>query len=316
MTPDQATQTHSQHVLAVHSGALGDVVLFGRILEALRTDVTLVAGREKAQLLHGLMVADDTRDFELMPMQELFTDEPLEDCRLPKLLGQTDRLISCFAAGNRLAEMRLAAACNARSAAFLPIRPDPDSSAHLVELWADMLGIPLDIGKLRAWTVPHTWRAGAAARLEKAGVDPSKPYAIIQPGSGSPSKCWPLERFLELATSLSEQTQVVFLFGPVEGEQWPKETLRLVSSSYTCLANVPLHAVTGILAGAALYVGNDSGVTHVSGAIGTPTVAIFGSSNPRHFAPLGPRVQLVIGRSMDEVPVDAVLEGAREANPS
>jgi len=86
-----------QSVLAVHPGALGDVILFGRLLSMLPGPITLVTGREKGELLAGVGVVRKVLDFDALPMHEAFTDTPLSQCRLPKLLGRHRRLISCFA---------------------------------------------------------------------------------------------------------------------------------------------------------------------------------------------------------------------------
>jgi hypothetical protein len=105
----------------------------------------LVAGGEKARLLAGLSVVGWALDFDSLPMHEIFT-EPGGPVRLPKLLGQYDRLVSCFAAGDARAQMRLAAACGAGEAAFLPIRPDESFQGHLLDLWCDLLGLQGDAG--------------------------------------------------------------------------------------------------------------------------------------------------------------------------
>ncbi len=54
-----------------------------------------------------------------------------------------------------------------------------------------------------------------------------------------------------------------------------------------------LHALATVLSRASLYVGNDSGVTHLAAALGVPTIALFGPTDPRSWAPVGPRVAIV-----------------------
>jgi heptosyltransferase III len=63
------------------------------------------------------------------------------------------------------------------------------------------------------------------------------------------------------------------------------------------------------LASARLYVGNDSGITHLAAAVGTPVVAIFGPSDPAIWAPRGERVSVVSGK-LEEITVDEVMEAA------
>ncbi len=317
--------TNQQSILAVHSGALGDVILFGRLIERLGGPVTLVAGGEKARLLVKLGVAAGALDFASLPMHEIFTDTPLTTCRLPARMGEHDRLISCFAAGDRRAEMRLAAACGARDAAFLPIRPPEGCAAHLVELWEDMLGLPTRELVFPAWTVPPNIIDAARERLCRSGLAAGRFFAI-HPGSGGVAKCWPIENFLELAEELGGGTacddavrrciptpsradyKPLFIFGPAELERWDAPVLDEIRRRYAVLESPDLATLAGVLKLAAGHVGNDSGVSHLAAAVGTPTIALFGASRPEHFAPLGPRVRIVAGKSIEEIGVTQVVE--------
>ena len=110
-----------ERTLGVHAGALGDVVLFAHLLARLDAEVTLAAGRAKAELLANMRrgaraVVACAIDFDALPLGELFADAPPEQCRLPGLLGRHERLVSCYPGeGDRRAQLRLAAACGARS---------------------------------------------------------------------------------------------------------------------------------------------------------------------------------------------------------
>ncbi|MCC6536652.1 MAG: hypothetical protein IT162_03820, partial [Bryobacterales bacterium] len=119
------------------------------------------------------------------------------------------------------------------------------------------------------------------------------------PYSGSARKNWPLDRFLELAARLN--VPPVFTAGPEE--ELP--------------AGVPQRRFDDVWAlaqwfgTAALYIGNDSGPTHLAAAAGTPVVAIFGPSDERVWAPAGARV--VRSRGADPWPgVDEVLAACVE----
>jgi hypothetical protein len=99
-------------------------------------------------------------------------------------------------------------------------------------------------------------------------------FAVIHPFSGSPRKNWPLERFREFAAHLSEQMPVHWCAGP--HEELP-EAVRFDD----------LYELASWLASACLYVGNDSGISHLAAAVGTPVLAIFVSTDPRIWAPRG-----------------------------
>jgi ADP-heptose:LPS heptosyltransferase len=103
---------------------------------------------------------------------------------------------------------------------------------------------------------------------------------------------------------------VVVLAGPADAE--PATALsRALGGLGARLANAPLADVVALLADARLYVGNDSGTSHVAAAVGAPTVAIFGPTRPARWAPRGPRVAVVeplarcpACRAADERPAD------------
>src|SRR4029453_7883602 len=76
---------------------------------------------------------------------------------------------------------------------------------------------------------------------------------------------------------------------------------------------LPLRTRGALLAHAGIYVGNDSGVTHLAAAFGAPTVALFGPSDAAIYSPVGDRVRVVCSPSatMDGLEVAPVIAAAR-----
>ncbi|HEY6548414.1 MAG TPA: glycosyltransferase family 9 protein [Vicinamibacteria bacterium] len=114
-------------------------------------------------------------------------------------------------------------------------------------------------------------------------------FLALHPGSGSARKNWPAERFVTLAGRLARDRPCLVIEGPAdEGVTLPFHASRAVFAR-----GLPLRALGGLLARAGLYVGNDSGVTHLAAAFGAPTLALFGPTDPQIWSPLGPRVRVV-----------------------
>ncbi len=292
-------------VLAVHPGALGDVILFGHLLQAVDADVMLVAGGEKARLLAGLGIARRALDFDALPMHEVFVipPRPMEQYLLPGLLGRHGRLVSCFAAGNAQAEAALTEMCGAQSAYFLPVRPPNNFPGHLVDLWVELMGLPVLMRKAPPWPVPPEWRRAAARVLTEAGVNPSEQYVVLHPGAGAEAKCWPVERFIDLAGLLGGKNglTVVSILGPAEQERWKAEQVKALAGASVLLPPMDLPTLTGVLGGAGGFVGNDSGPAHLASAVGTATVVITSSVSVRHFTPLGRRVEAVEAGEVEDI---------------
>jgi hypothetical protein len=269
--------------------------------------VTLVAGREKAELLAGLGVVGRAIDFDSLPMHELFGEGPAGDRRLADMVGRHDRIISCFLTGGTAPAQRLAELCGASSAAFLPVRPSPGSDRHLLNVWTDALNMPPPPAGFAAWKVPPAWRTAATAVLVPVGIGQGQQYVVLHPGAGSPLKCWPLERWFDLAERLGPDKGVLFLLGPVEQEKWGRGDLENLASRFPTLVGPRLRILAGVLAGAAGYVGGDSGPTHLAAGVGARLVALFGPTRPENFAPVGPDVRvLAAGAMADITPADVL----------
>jgi ADP-heptose:LPS heptosyltransferase len=109
-------------------------------------------------------------------------------------------------------------------------------------------------------------------------------FAVIHPYSGSARKNWPLSRFRELAARLERVMPVRWC----SGEEDPP--LSGAARFHD------LYDLACWLASARLYIGNDSGITHLAAAVGTPVLAIFQASDPTVWAPRGPHVRVVTAK--------------------
>ncbi len=133
---------------------------------------------------------------------------------------------------------------------------------------------------------------------------------LIHPGSGSPHKNWPAERFLELAGQFKRSgLPVRFILGEVESERWPAEKIAMFAEAGEILRPPRLVDLLAGCSRAHLFIGNDSGPAHLAGILGIPTIALFGPMSPRRWKPLGPRVQAIDG-PLEEISVKDVLDAA------
>ncbi len=118
-----------------------------------------------------------------------------------------------------------------------------------------------------------------------------KKMLALHPGSGSPRKNWPVENFIALARRLPRGVAPLLVLGEADAELIAPLAREL--PKVPRLAGCSLLEVASVLAHGAAYLGNDSGITHLAAALGRPVVALFGPSNPEHWAPRGPRVTLL-----------------------
>lgn len=129
------------------------------------------------------------------------------------------------------------------------------------------------------------------------------------PGSGSPSKNWPLEKWSEFLLWLIEESPArpVIVGGEADKSQLEKLKALLPRGRYELWENLPLPQLAHRLSECAAFVGHDSGITHLAAAVGIPTTAIWGFTNPDVWRPVGPRVKLIFAEEgLESLAVDAV----------
>lgn len=134
--------------------------------------------------------------------------------------------------------------------------------------------------------------AADAGRARVAGQGVTGPFAVLHPGSGSPRKNRPLSEFLERARRLQSERCLTPVFLTGEADAGVARELEQASTPFLHLQNLPLLNVAELLSAASQYIGNDSGITHLAAALGTPTLALFGPSDPAQWSPRGPHVHL------------------------
>lgn len=275
--------SRAPRLLVARRGGLGDALLAAPLLRALRrahpdAAIAFAGVGEHAALLHALGVADAALS--------------TEDLHATGRRGDRGRW-PCDTAWVDDAALAAALPATARVVAYEP-RPRGRSP------------LPLQL----AATCGVTLRWPDDAALAPAPPPPAAGAPIVlAPGSGGRAKCWPRTHWLQLAAGLAAAGRALaVLVGPVEAERddpraWPWPT------AVSFLADLPLPVVAARLAAAAVFVGNDSGTTHLAAMLGAPTVALFGPTDPAVWAPTGPRVRVLGGGDPTAV-VDVAAVGA------
>jgi heptosyltransferase-3 len=110
----------------------------------------------------------------------------------------------------------------------------------------------------------------------------------IHPGSGSPRKNWPLERWRELCAWLTQEQKRELLI--VTGEAEPPNLLGEFGHP---ARNLPLGALATQLRDCRLFIGHDSGVSHLAAAQGVRCALLFGPTDPAIWAPPGDHVTIL-----------------------
>ncbi|HUG17310.1 MAG TPA: glycosyltransferase family 9 protein [Thermomicrobiales bacterium] len=120
------------------------------------------------------------------------------------------------------------------------------------------------------------------ARVGIAGA-----YAVIHPGSGAPVKEWPVHRWRALAVALAENGIAVVVTGSERERRLAGEIVDGSPNSASVAGETPLGILIGLLSRASIAIGPDCGPLHIAVATNTPSVHLFGPSDPGRYGPWG-----------------------------
>jgi len=286
-------------VLVARAGALGDVVLLGPALWDLREAgcrVELLAPARLAAPLLASGLVDGVLDLESADLAHLLTDQPSA--------AWEQRLAACQAAVLFSRSHELEQALTRRVPRVVTRAPRPPEGTHAAEWYRS----PLAQLHLRRVELLPPWPTAPLAPATDRLLDRlgGPGFVSAHPGSGSPRKNWAAERFVAVARGLSAGRPWLHVRGPAEAaHRTPEGALPA--------HDLPLDQLAALLARTGLHLGNDAGVSHLAAAVGAPTVCLFGPTDASCWAPLGPRVRVVLAPqgNLERLGVETVAAAAR-----
>ncbi len=154
-----------------------------------------------------------------------------------------------------------------------------------------MLALPKGGAMPTQWPMPQIEVPAAAAaqwRTQHGLAEDGRPVVAMAPGAVGPSKRWPVESYAATARALTDSGMNVWVLGSPAEAPLAAAIVREAGAQARDLTSTDLRNAILALKVASAVVSNDSGLLHVSAAIGTPTVGIFGPTSPWHWAPLNP----------------------------
>jgi len=264
--------------LVIRPGGIGDTIVSLPALEHLchgepGLEAEIWAPARNLPLVAHLAPA---RSFAEVQLDLLEIDPPP---RLIERLRSFDEVVSWYGAARQ--EFRASLEATGVRARLLAAIPPQGTGCHAVDFYLQQVGaVPGALPR-----IPVPCQGGAGARI-----------IAIHPFSGSPRKNWPLTSFRQVAERLQQKTGLA-----VEWCAGPEEALAGARRFEA------LEGVKQWLSTAALYLGNDSGISHLAAACGIRSVVIFQSSDPRLWAPRGAAVSVLVSPSAADV-VQAGLE--------
>lgn len=290
-----------ESIIVFRPGALGDTMLAVDALAALRrrfadAHLELVGHPEAGKLLQAAGLIDRATSFDAAEVTRLFRAPP----EIPERWQGPELVVLWLRDAGALPQ----AFGRAGARVVIAASPEPADAIHASDHLLRTLG-PAGVAPTgglgaRGWGLGVGLAGpGASSGAEVLRIPGltltgrERAPTLLHPGSGSGRKNWPPDRFAALSRRL-----ILAGLG-VEVIEGPADQAAVAGLRARLGQGLRVHrpadgmALAASLLSAQLYVGNDSGVTHLSARLGVPTVAIFGATDPKTWSPRGPRVSVV-----------------------
>lgn len=286
--------------MIIRPGAIGDIIVTLPTLGAIRdhfpdAKIEVMGYPSLLEIIKGRFYADTVSRFDQSDIAHLFMKDAKIPASLMKRFSSMDLIISFVSDKDQVLSCNLNAT-GARCVVHYDPFPSGNECVHIV----DHLLKSLDsLGISYANRIPKVFLHDEDIQfsddfIRDSIVDSKKILVALHPGSGSRQKCWSVERFVVLMNWLDREmgAQIFIVSGPADGEI-VEELKAKVNGNFTLVADLSLPKLAAVIGRCNLFIGNDSGITHLAAAMGVYTLAIFGPTDPRIWGPRGERVKIL-----------------------
>jgi ADP-heptose:LPS heptosyltransferase len=288
-------------ILIIHQGALGDLIVSLRSFYAIRTAFTgstvEVMGYPRIlSLIQGRFYADRISSVDRAEIASLYSKQALTSTPLKSAFSTFKHI---FVFGTIAQHVLVENLGRLTDAEVFHVTTFPEKTGeHVIDYQLSMLA---RYGLTRQNTIPQLFLTEtdvheAERLLHEWGVLEERTALIaIHPGSGSRQKNWPVSYYISLVKELYVAAKGSYLLidGPADRELADVMILELDHVPVVRLQSLELPLLAAVLKHAGLFIGNDSGITHLAAAVGIPAVAIFGPTDPGIWGPRGDSVRIM-----------------------
>jgi heptosyltransferase-3 len=298
-------------ILVIRGGAIGDFVLTLPAIKLLRdrfprARIEILGYQHIIALAEKRYYADTIRSIEYGPLATFFAKDTELPSELNDYFGSFDLIVSYLFDPDRIFENNLKR-CGSKTLIAGP----PKLSGH--EHAALQLSQPLEeLGLHLEDPAARIYPAETDREFARSFVgDVINPIIALHPGSGSETKNWPIEKWQELGEHLFATNRKVVV---VSGEA-DEERVRLLEAGwkekpFRFARNLTLPHLAALFENA-VFIGHDSGVSHIAAAVGARCILLFGPTDPAVWAPANENVTVIQApeRNLRLLAVDQVIEG-------
>lgn len=274
-------------ILVIRGGAIGDFILTLPALRLLReafpsAHLEILGYKHIAVLATMSGYANATRSIEYAALSSFFSRNGDLAPDLVDYFGSFQQVVSYLFDPDRIFANNLKRAGVHNLLVGSPKITDQEHAAR--QLARPLEGLALYLEDPAAVILPNETR-----NVEKSLI-------AIHPGSGSERKNWPLERFVALASTLLQPPglrKLLLIGGEADEDRVTKFARALPGEGVAMALNLPLPELARALQKCGFFIGHDSGVSHLAAAVGTPSLLLFGPTDPAIWAPANENVMVL-----------------------
>lgn len=303
-------------ILVIRGGAIGDFILTLPAIAALKKNfpaayLEVLGYSHIVELAVAGGLVDHARSIDARPLAAFFArnGELGEDMR--DYFSEFDLIISYLYDPDGIFQTNVNRCSPAQFIAG-PHRPDEKANIHATRVFLS----PLErLAIFDADPVPrlNVGNNQVAVKVGEPGMAAPATLAL-HPGSGSERKNWPEGRWAELLEWLMNSTRFNLLLvgGEAEGERLQRLAAALPPVRTRVVQGMALPALATLLAGCAGFIGHDSGISHLAGALGLPGLILWGETAEEIWRPPSDKVIIVREpRGISHLNLESVVEQVR-----
>lgn len=288
-------------ILVIRGGAIGDFILTLPAIQLLRENfpeahLEILGYKHIVLLAERSKLANATRSIEYAPMSAFFARRSDLVPELVEYMKSFQQIISYLYDPDGLFAENIRR-CGVKN--YLEAATRIDDSQHAAhQLARPLQSLALYLENHAAYLAPQDEDSSFAADFLR---EARRPIFAVHPGSGSEEKNWPLQNWLALGDwllTLNPPPTLLLVGG--EADQINLNALQKAWKNLNILPanSLPLYRLAALFQQCDLFIGHDSGISHLAAAVGAPCLLLFGPTDPHIWAPANPRVRIV--QSPDE----------------
>jgi len=279
--------------LIVRAGALGDTLMLIPAISGLKKGLEIIVTGRRPGIDYIRPYVDQCIDIETSGCHRLFMEESVDPAR--PSLPDADHIVAFFNDPDGRLKNNLKACFPGRAVDVFPVFPPAGDNTHTALYMARSFrdaSLPIDPEQAFAASFEIPLMADCkTGEGDTAGI-------VIHPGSGSQKKNYPPAFWLKLIKGLrgpclDPHLKVVLLLGPAEQGLYTSFKEDQGLEDIDIRVSAEREELLSVLGNASVYIGHDSGVTHLAAMMGIHVIAIFKESSAEQWGPLGPNVRII-----------------------